>query len=603
VCGITGIISKKEDIDPSFVRRMASVLVHRGPEYTGYYFSKQVGMAHTRLSIIDIKGGNQPLYDWRQEIVLIANGEIYNFVELKQYLIGKGYNFKTNSDCETIIYAYQHFGDTFIKHIYGMFAFALFDMKREKLILARDRLGIKPLFYIHLPGKAFIFSSEIKALLSLPYFQLDINKKALSEFFCNQFYTGRDTIFSHIYKVMPGEILTVDKNINLSHRIYWSLTNVEQRSILYDKAVEEFSELFTTVLKQHLRSDVPYGIFLSGGVDSATVLSMVDRYQSNPVMSFSVGYKDVEMKDETKEAQYIASLFKTRHHAIVVDPSTLLKRLPYTFWCIDDLMRDYASLPTIMLSETASKKLKVVLTGEGGDEVFAGYGRYRGAIKRRIRSILYKGGGFRHRSSIDLALLNKIFIPEMKSYLSLHQEPFIQKWKETNPSWSVLNKYQYIDITTALPDNLLVKVDRTTMGFSLEARVPFLDHRIVEFGISLPDNLKTRGREGKYFLKEWASKYLPRSHLYRKKSGFGVPVGEIFSPQLIKEIRPRLKKNQGIRNWFKWREIEKTFLLRDKKERGRVLWSLVQFAAWFNIFVEKRGEKRPAVKDNILEWI
>ncbi len=601
MCGIAGIYSRKE-IDSSSLRKMAQALSHRGPENIGYYFSKNIGLAHTRLSIIDIEGGNQPLYDNSKRLALVANGEIYNFIELNQKLTKEGHQFLTNSDCETIIHAYLQYGEKFLDHIYGMFAFALYDSRKKCLILGRDRLGIKPLFYIHQPGKLFVFASEIKSLLVNSYLSFSLNNRALCEFFCNQFYSGRDTIFSQIKKIMPGEVIVVDENLHVSRRTYWDLTYVNQRKISFEEAKEEFDHLFSTVLKQHLRSDVPYGIFLSGGVDSATVLAMVKKHQSHKISSFSIGYKNVSMKDESREALYVARLFDTNHHSILIDPRQLMERMVYTFWCVDDLMRDYASIPTSILSEEASKELKVVLTGEGGDEVFAGYGRYRGKIKRVIKSLLYKGGGFRRRSNITLKYLKKVFLPQLAKHLESHQQPFIERWKQANPSWSTLTKYQYIDITTALPDNLLVKVDRTTMGFSLEARVPFLDHRIVEFGISLPDELKTRAREGKYFLKEWASQYIPRKHLYRKKSGFGVPAGEMFSGPIIEEIKKRLLKNKGIKEWFHPKGIDYIFTIEDKKDQARIIWSLVQFAIWYNIFVEKK-EAIPHPRENILEWI
>ncbi len=601
MCGIAGIYTKGY-INPIEIKDMARALRHRGPEYRGYYFSQKVALAHTRLSIIDIEGGNQPLYDREKKIILVANGEIYNFVELAKDLKKKGHYFLTNSDCETIIHAYLHAEENFLEEIYGMFAFALYDSRKKRLILGRDRLGIKPLFYLHQKGKYFIFASEIKAILMNPNLSLTINEKALSEFFCNQFSTGRDTIFSQIKKVMPGEMVVIDENLELSSRKYWSLTSVNQRELSFHEAKEEFDSLFPTVLKQHLRSDVPYGIFLSGGVDSATILAMVKKYQPHPISSFSIGYRQVLMKDESQEAAYIATLFNTNHYPIFTDPDQLQKRMVYSFWCIDDLMRDYASVPTSILSEKASRELKVVLTGEGGDEIFAGYGRYRGRFKRLIKSFLYPGGGFRQHSTIPLRFLKKIFTPQLARYIQFHQSPFIEKWEEANPSWSTLTKYQYIDITTALPDNLLVKVDRITMGFSLEARVPFLDHRIVEFGISLPDELKTRGREGKYFLKEWASHYIPRGHLYRKKTGFGVPVGEIFSKEVIKEVHRQLKKNKGIREWFLPKGIDYVFTIRDKKNQARIIWSLVQFAIWHNMFIEKKG-KTPHFQENILEWI
>ena len=604
MCGIAGIYTKNQKVNAQKLKRMIDVLTHRGPDNKGYFLENNLGLGHARLSIIDLtEKANQPLYSEDKNIVLVANGEIYNFIELKAELIKKGVKFKTNSDCEPIIYCYKEYGLEFVKKLYGMFAFALFDRKKNQLILARDRLGIKPLYYLYSPHNFFIFASEIKAILEALDIIPPLNEKAIVHFFLNQFYSGRSTIFKDIKKVMPGEIIVVNKNLNLTSNYYWSALDIKPKNVSFEEAKEEFDFLFPSVVDQHLRSDVPYGLFLSGGMDSGTILSTITRLQDKKIHTFTIGYKDVSMKDELEDARYIANKFNVYHEPIMVDKDTLFKRIPYAIWCIDDLMRDYAFIPTSILSEKASEHLKVVLTGEGGDEVFAGYGRYCGWLKRAIKSAFFQGGGFRNKPSISIKLLKKIFKPELNKVLDSYKEIFIEKWKECNRKWTTLMKYQYIDLTTALVDNLLLKVDRATMGFSLEARVPFLDHRIVEFGLSLPDKLKTKGRKGKIFLRKWAESYIPAHYLNREKRGFRVPVGEWFTEKFLKALCEKLKNSKGIREWFYVNRLNDLFNSeKNHKYRNRCIWCLMQFGIWFYIFIENRG-KKPSYVEDPLAWI
>ncbi len=606
MCGIAGIYRANREVHTAELKKMARAIDHRGPDNKGLFVEKSLGLAHTRLAIIDLTPkGNQPLFSEDKEIILVANAEIYNFIELRKELSKKGCVFQTNSDCETIIHAYRVYGLDFIKKLYGMFAFALFDKKDKRLILARDRLGIKPL-YFSLHNGSLLFGSEIKAILPLLE-KTEINIKALTHFFLNQFSTGRETIFINIKRVLPGEILIIDKNLKINKYIYWKLEQIESKKISEKEALEEFDDLFPKVVSQHLRADVPYGLFLSGGVDSGTILALLAKLQDRRIRTFSIGYKEVKMKDELIYAEEIAKRFNTQHTSIPVTKDQLFYIIPYTIWCIDDLMRDYASFPTTILSFAASKELKVVLTGEGGDEVFAGYGRYRsGIIERMVKNLIHPGsGGFRTRGTISKKWINKIFPSRIKKIASTYREPFCELWKKSNHKWSSLQKFQYIDIKSALPDNLLVKVDRTTMGYGLEARVPFLDHRIVEFGFSLPDSLKIRSHEGKFFVKKWAEKYLPKEHLYKPKSGFKVPVSEWLKGDFLSSLKGKLKNNPTIRYYFNVSNFDELFsqAQKEKKHAVRCVWCLMQFAIWENLFLEHKGSLKPSDKENPLDWI
>ncbi|MCF8085837.1 MAG: asparagine synthase C-terminal domain-containing protein, partial [Desulfohalobiaceae bacterium] len=362
--------------------------------------------------------------------------------------------------------------------------------------------------------------------------------------------------------------------------------------------------LFPQVLKEHLRSDVPYGLFLSGGVDSAVLLAMLHRYQDKTVRTFSIGYKDTSMRDELEEASFISGRFPTEHTPIHINQRDLFHRIVYSVWTADELMRDYAQLPTSYLAEQASRELKVVLTGEGGDEVFAGYGRYRGGLESRVKGVFAPGtGGFRTRGQMRGHWLRRIYGSELRAVQGDFREPFIRAYGQTPNDWSRLQRRQYTDIATALPDNLLLKVDKMLMGFGLEGRVPFLDHRIVSFGLSLPDELKIRSGRGKAFLRQWAERYLPRDYLDKKKSGFHVPVGDWLSGSFLDGLCEFLPRHRGIREHFRHREVAR-LLERHKRKGGlaREVWSLMQFAIWFNLFIEP-NTTLPTPEEDPLDWI
>jgi len=604
VCGIAGLITNSAPVDKNELRQMAKRLQHRGPDNMGYYVHENAGLAHTRLSIIDLQGGDQPIVSFDENLVVVSNGEIYNYIELMEDLIQKGCRFKTRSDSESIMQSYIFYGQDFIHRLNGMFAFALYNKTSEKVFLGRDRLGIKPLFYCISPNK-IAFASEIKALIPVLSHTPAINPEALSQFFHNQFNTGRETIIKGIRRVLPGEIITINKKLEMSHWRYWSPSSIERTNCSFEEAREEFDSLFEQVMREHIRSDVPYGLFLSGGVDSAVILAMLHRFQERPIRTFSVGFKDSEMKSELEPARFIANQFNTDHEPVALDKERLFKRVPYIIWATDDLMRDYACLPTSFLAEEASRELKVVFTGEGGDEVFAGYGRYKKSpVEKWLKNFLAPGsGGFRTRSQIRKRWTNALYGPRLKKYHNEFRRPFIEAWQSCPPAWSDVQKSQYVDIVTALPDNLLVKVDRMLMSFGVEGRVPFLDHRVVHFGLSLPDHLKVKTHYGKLFLRKWGEKCLPKRHLWRKKTGFHVPIGEYLAERFLTDLEDKLVQNTMIREWFNTEAIKKLFHSHAKSgAASRAIWCLMQFAIWHHIFIEGGG-KRPTPEEDPLDWI
>lgn len=604
MCGIAGVVVKDGHIDRESLHAAAERLSHRGPDGFGFFTEGNVGLAHTRLSIIDLAGGRQPIVGGDGEYAVVANGEIYNFVELRGELEAAGRSFATHSDSETILHGYALDPEGYIERLHGMFAFALYDRARRRVVLARDRLGIKPLYYAVLPDRV-VFASEIKALLPLLGKSPEINPGALAQFLQNQFSTGEETILKQVRRVLPGETLVIEADLSVARRRYWTPLHVVTRDIGFDEAAEEFGALFHRVMLEHIRSDVPYGLFLSGGLDSAVLLAMLDRVRDQPIRTYSVGYRDVEMSDELSDAERIALHFHAEHTPLRLDRQDVFGHLVRSIWAADDLMRDYASLPTSILAERAGKQLKVVFTGEGGDEVFAGYGRYRaGPLARFFKNLRAPGsGGFRTRGQLHGKWSRRLLGSELAAAGRAFREPIVAAWKETPASWSYTQRAQYTDIATALPDNLLVKADRMLMSFGMEGRVPFLDHRIVEFGLSLPDRLKIDGQAGKHFLRRWAERLLPRDHIYRKKRGFAVPVGEWLKGEWLDRLERKLESNPAIDAWFDPRALPDLFALqRNKGSVSREIFCLMQFAIWHRLFIEQPGT-RPSSDENPLEWI
>ena len=586
--------------DEGAVRRMAAALVHRGPDDLGVHVAGPLGLVNARLSIIDLEHGHQPMLDDR--FALVANGEIYNFVELRVGLEARGRRFATGSDSETILHAYALDGLQALPSFNGMFAFALFDSETRELVLARDRLGIKPLYYAELPDR-LLFASELKALLAVWPGEPELEPQALVQYLQSRFSTADTGLVRGIHRLPPGTALVVDAELRVRAHRYWSPLDVRPRRLGLYAAVEEFEPLFRQVMLEHLRSDVPYGLFLSSGVDSGSLLAMVTEMTGRPVRTFSAGYGDVRAGDELAHASAIAHHFDAKHTEVVLDRHAVFRRLPYTIWSTDDLLDDYASLPTSFLAEQAGGELKVVLTGEGGDEVFAGYGRYRrNLFQRWAKSLIAPGsGGFRTRGYWRDRWVRQVFGPELRAASGARRAPFIAAWQATPRGWSHLARSQYVDLTTYLPDDLLVKVDRVLMGFGVEGRVPFLDQRVVEFGLALPDALKVGGRHGKLFLRRWAERRLPREHVWRRKRGFFVPIRQWFRGDFLDQLATLLPWNRAIQRWFRPSGV--AALVREQQAGGnasRAIWGLMQIAIWHRIFVEGHTPRRD---EDPLDWI
>jgi asparagine synthase (glutamine-hydrolysing) len=604
MCGIAGMVRRTGAVDEAELRRMAATLTHRGPEDTGTYVSGAFGIAHTRLAIIDLAGGHQPLFDAQRRYSVVCNGEIYNYVELRAELEALGARPQSHSDSEVALHGFAKWGRESFMRLHGMYAYALYDHASQDLWLVRDRLGIKPLYIARLPDRV-LFASELKALLPLLP-RREVHAPALAQFLQNQYSTGAATIVAGVERVPGGTALRIRADLSVETCRYWSALDVKRRNgMSYEDAVQEWEPLFEQVMREHMRADVPYGIFLSGGVDSAVLLAQLKRYHDRPIRSFSMGWQGTSLGDELDDAQRVARQFGTEHTAIRMDAQAVFRRLPRAVWAADDLMRDFACLPTLALAEAAGRELKIVFSGEGGDEVFAGYGRYRPTfLERSFKALRFPGsGGFRVRPELNEKLTRDLFVPELRAEMNRHRAEVQRAWAETPAGWSDLQRRQYVDLRTNLPDDLLVKSDRMLMACSVEGRVPFVDHRVVEFGLSLPDRLKVRSRVGKFFLKRWAEGFLPADHLWRPKRGFHVPVRQWLRGEFVERLSERLPRNAAIRRWCDPEAVDA--LLRRQRLQGnatREVWSLMMLAIWQRLFIEDSGSV-PASEEDPLEWL
>jgi asparagine synthase (glutamine-hydrolysing) len=569
MCGIVGLFG---NVDNNLLKEMSHLISHRGPDGRGYYFDKGIALGHRRLSIIDLKGGSQPMQDQEGKFVITFNGEIYNYLNLKFHLEGKGIKFSTNSDTEVILNMYKIYGKNCLNYLEGMFSFVIYDLNKKSLFVARDRLGIKPLYYFR-NSETFGFASEIKSLLIHPDIDKSINKNALLEYFYRQYISGSETIFNQIYKLPPGHYIFIE-NGELELKKYWDLayTIKEKQS---SNAKLRIKSLFDEAVEKRLISDVPIGIFLSGGLDSSLVLNSMSKFYKDRIKTFSIGFCDREY-DESKYASEIASHYGTEHNSIILNKKHM-KDLNKVIYHLDEPLADFASLPTYVLSKFASEKVKVVLTGEGGDENFGGYSYYKKfeMMNKKIfipKKILYNKKIFYHEKLLNKFLLLDKF-RESKDHM---KEKLVNNYFNKGDFFNQMLKW---DTKIWLPDDLLMKVDKTTMAFGLEARVPFLDHKFMEYVATLDPKLKVQ----KAILKETYRKELPSKVLNRKKHGFEVPVEKWFKESHKEDMQNIVDSNlRVLSKYFKIEEINK---LLKKKESDVFTWRFYNFIVWYQKYL------------------
>lgn len=596
MCGIAGyLVLGGVPPEADTLDRMAARLAHRGPDGRGFWRTDGAGLAHTRLAIIDLESGRQPLCDVGGT-VLVANGEVYNHVELRTELQREGFRFRTRSDCEPILHGWRRWGMDLLARLRGMYAFALYDPAERQLLLVRDRLGIKPLYYL-IEGGVLYFASELKALMPALRHGPRIELAAVGRYLQSNFSSGRQTAIQGIERVLPGEAMLVRPDGTIRRCRYWRpppCTNV--RTLALDEALDRFEHLMREAMALHLRADVPVGIFLSGGLDSSTLLTLGAGLPDGPTRAWTVSFQDASVHDESAVAARLAHRARVCHETVGLDERRLLGRLPHAVWATDELMGDYAMLPVSFLAEAAARTHKVVLSGEGGDEVFAGYGRYRLPWPRRLlRAFRHPGtGGFRTRPALSPGLARRLLVPELAGAARQWREPFRDAWQDAGETCGTLGRMQRVDLDTWLPDDLLVKVDRQLMAWGVEGRVPYLDHRVVEFGLLLPDRLKVAGRRGKILLRRWAERRLPAEVWQGRKRGFTVPVRAWLRGRLLARLAEILPRTEMARMLLRPGAVE--HLARAHRRNGRhtqILWSLLVLAVWHRALIERSGEPPP----------
>ena len=616
MCGIVGSISK-EHVSDEIIKNSLNTIEHRGPNNTAYtrYTSNNLGsifFGHTRLSILDLSdNGTQPMSSPDLSIHIVFNGEIYNFQEIREELHKNGYSFKSNSDTEVIISAYKEWGIKCIQKFIGMFSFAIFDKSIDKIYLVRDRLGIKPLYYFW-DNINFAFSSELKAMLELPFFKKEIDKDSLSLYTNYQYIPAPFSIFKNTFKVNPGCYLEISES-KIKENRYWDANNFFfDKEINFnsdEEAVNKLEELLISSIDYRMISDVPIGSFLSGGIDSSLVSAVMQSLSKTPVETFSLGF-DVEGYNEAPYAKNIANHLGTSHNELYVTPQETKDIIPGLSTFYDEPYADSSAIPTMFVSSLAKKKVTVVLSGDGGDELFGGYTRYQSFKKLNsiptffkplaAKSLKWIGkNNFRLQKAGSVlswknpgdgyaSLSNAWYPNDLNNILNfdLYKDNISKKYFDNNKS--IEEKLMFADLHLYMVDDILTKVDRSSMSVSLEARVPLIDHRIVEFALRLPLSYKIRSGKSKYILRKVLEKYVPKSFFDRSKSGFSVPVREWLKDDLFDWMNDNLSEKELSKHYFfNYKLINK--MVNDhrnnKYDHHLQLWTLTMFQEWYNKYI------------------
>lgn len=566
MCGIAGVSLKTGSIHTSFLEQMNIAQAHRGPNGSGTFSHKGVGLAHVRLSIIDLKGGAQPFS--HQGVHLVANGEVYNYKTLQAALKKEGVRFQSGSDSEPILYLYQKFGFRFPQHLRGMFGVAIYNEETEELLLARDPFGIKPLYYAE-TSKGVAFASEPAVLTKVGWVKPQANPKAWGNYFNRHYVAGQLTLFKGIKRVLPGEVLVIKHGKITSRHCFPPQFSAPAAFNKVD-ALAKFDELFEESINLHLQADVPYAAYLSGGVDSSSMVTKMADVAKN-VHTFTIGFKSNHVADERQNANALAKSLKTTHKSIEFGEEDFWKYLPTMAVHMDDLTCDYAALPVLKLSEAASKHVTVVLAGEGGDEILAGYKRYHPPRWKFWRKGFRRGGDASH-------------FPQIFKHN-------IAMWRENklphHPHFSAVQNKQYADMQDWLPCDLLTKLDRCTMAYGLEGRVPFLDGPLATYCFSLPDYLKIKDNHPKYLLKTWLSEVQKTLDPWERKKGFTVPIKEWLEnkrPQLAEKLvgHPALEEivNQP--------QFAKLFNKPFSKKAAQNVFNILCYCLWFEAHINQK---------------
>jgi len=640
MCGIAGFLTKNyEQLTTNDLVAMGNAISHRGPDAHGEYLDNSVGLCHRRLSILDLsEAGNQPMFSDDENVVIVFNGEIYNFLELRQDLEQEGVSFRSGTDTEVIIKLYEKLGVNCLEKLNGMFAFALWDKKLNKLFIARDRLGKKQLYYYQeeeqeqTPGQLkahegfgkFAFGSEIKAILALPDIKKEIRLDAVHDFFAYQYIPDPKSIFKHIHKLPPAHYMVIEQG-KITIEKYWQLSFAQQSKCDEKQNVNILQNLITETTKRRMISDVPLGAFLSGGVDSSGVVATMSKLSDKPIKTCTIAF-DNKKYNEAEFAKSVAEQYGTEHHEFLVHQN-VADSIEHIVSFFDEPFADPSLIPTFFVSELARKEVTVAIAGDGGDEVFAGYEKYATDhvenqlrnkfpdwIRKTIFPSLARGFGLVNLDVFKRAksLLTSLSVsPQMGFYITnsfitdeawdqLATTDVKEQLGDYHPSSFTLEKYNeadgpdhlskilYTDMKTYLTGGILVKVDRMSMANSLEVRAPILDKEIIEFAATLPSDLKFKNKEKKYILKEAFKPYLTDDILYRKKMGFSVPLAQWFRVE-IKEIAQRylIDEVSGLVTIFDLQQVNKVWSehQHEQRDHSALLWSMLMFEMWWQRYM------------------
>ena len=629
MCGICGFYQFEKEADQAALKVMNDQIIHRGPDDEGYYYDHggKIGLAARRLSIIDLDTGHQPLCSYSKKNWITYNGEVYNFPELRKELQAKGYTFRTKTDTEVVVNLYEEYGCDFVKKLRGMFAIGIYDSAKDRLVLARDHVGIKPLYYYIKPGnKNLVFASEIKSIIKYPGVKREIDHEALDFFLTLEYIPAPYSIFKGIKKLKAGHILVYEKG-RADTKQYWQVEK-QEIPIRFAEQKEYFHFLLKEAVRMRMISDVPLGAFLSGGIDSSAIVSAMSQLSDRKVKTFSIGFEE-KSYSELKYSDIVARLCNTDHYTKNLSPdiNELVFHLSDFF---DEPLGDFSNFPTYLVSKTAKEKVTVVLSGDGGDEIFGGYEHYiaqkvarmidfslfrpfhkvaagttnlfppselkKGFVNRIKRfseglNNSYKNRHFRWMLFLSNYQKTKLYSPAFLRQDFLRDLPFrvpFDRYFADSKQFDGINRDLYLDFKTYMVDNILVKVDRASMAASLEARVPLLDYKMVEFAFSLPAHMKVRGSTTKFFFKRAMEDILPHEIIYRRKEGFSIPIKNWLKTDLkglmLEYLSEKRIKEAGF---FNTAYIKKMIdeHLSNKQNHAHRLWTLILFNIWREKFL------------------
>jgi asparagine synthase (glutamine-hydrolysing) len=630
MCGICGIFypERQMRVDRDVLAAMNQQIAHRGPDDDGFYVRENIGLAMRRLSIIDVQTGHQPISNEGESLWIVFNGEIYNHRELRQDLESRGHRYRTRSDTETIVHLYEQYGNDCVKHLRGMFAFAIWDQPRRHLFIARDRLGIKPLYYRY-DGKSLLFGSEIKALLADPRLRPEFNRRTLAEYLAFGYLTGEETMYTGVRKLMPGHTLMLDESGEIEISPYWEQeVNSDEGSRTRESYVHEYRERLEESVRSHLMSDVPLGVLLSGGLDSSAVAALTARIRNDRIETFAVGYGEEEFS-ELPFAREVAEHIGSAHHEVRISRDDFFQTLPLCIWHEDEPIAWPSSVPLYFVSRLARERVKVVLTGEGSDETLAGYTRYAwtllnsrmdnvyrsltpSVLRRALRSgilasplpaalrrklehtfLLRDGASWpafyfdNFYSAFSAAEQNELLAPEAKLNADDAYAGSMHFWDQSQGE--LLHRLLYTDIKTYLVE-LLMKQDQMSMAASIESRVPFLDHSLVEFTARIPAKYATKGTAGKFILKSGVEDLLPKSIIYRQKMGFPTPWACWLAGTQLDTLEQLLLEPRTLnRGYFRAEAIRSLFgeHRAARRDHGNRIWRLLNLELWMRVCLDR----------------